>query len=478
MEHERSRRRWITPVTAGRLQRVERVLERVTGEAIDSTSLAGVQKMVTDQVPESSQLDFKVDAYDGQPKQGGRPKQDEFRKDVTALANARGGVLLLGMAEVDGVASHVAGVSGSFEAHEGRLRSLLQSRIEPYLEGVEIKCIRGAGTSGRVGAVNARPFSPGTSCIVVLIPPSPRRPHAVVPMNDNESLKYARRVGRHTEWLSEAQVADLYRERFTGGRDIAVREDVVESEASAALLRGRWLAVTTVPDEAGDFAVDGTAKARLEEWWLHREQVRLNPHVLVAGGSDVVIGPRRVVLEGRDATSAPSGNRLAFHHDGSTHLAFEIDGPPSGNPTLFLDHAVALTVECLATAAEFTSVHAATGGLARVRVRLLAPETPDLPVHCYDPSWSPVRLQPTPQVVMSEHTIDLDSVLASRAGLFEAAGIVGAGLAQHFGVADGRYISASGVVRVQQFDARTRDRHVIPLCVQLNVPIDRSLGPV
>ncbi len=449
-------------MTAGRLRRVARVLERVTGEAIDSTSLAGVQKLVTEQVPESSQLDFKVDAYDGQPKQGGRPKQDEFRKDVTALANARGGVLLLGMAEVDGVASYVVGVSGSLEAHGGRLRRLLQSRVEPYLDGVEIECIQGSGAG----------------CIVVLIPPSPRRPHAVVPMNDNESLKYARRVGRHTEWLSEAQVADLYRERFTGGLDIALRQDVVESEASAALLRRRWLAITTVPEEPGDFAVDGTAKARLEEWWFRREHVRLNPHVPGAGVSDVVIGPRRVVLEGRDATSAPSGNRLAFHYDGSTHLAFEIDGPTSGNPTLFLDHAVALIIECLATAAEFTSLHAATSGLAQVRVRFLAPETPDLPVHCYDPSWSPVRLQPTAQVVMSEHTIDLDAVVASRAGLFEGAGIVAAGLAQHFGIADGRYVSASGVVRVQQFDAPTRDGHVVPLCTRLNVPIDGTLGPV
>jgi hypothetical protein len=444
------------------LQRVALVLERVTGEPIQSTSWVGLQKLVTDQVPESPQLDFKVDAYDGQPTRGGRPKQDEFRKDVTALANARGGVLLLGMAEVDGVASHVAGVSGSLEAHEGRLRSLLQSRIEPHLDGVEIECIRGSATG----------------CMVVLIPPSPRRPHAVVPMNDNESLKYARRVGRHTEWLSEAQVADLYRERFTGGRDIALRQDVVESEASAALLRRRWLTVTTVPEEAGDFAVDETAKARLEEWWFRREHVRLNPRVPAAGVSDVVIGPSRVVMEGRDATSVPSGNRLAFHHDGSTHLAFEIDGPQSGNPTLFLDHAVSLIIECLATAAEFTSFHAATGGLAQVRVRFLAPETPDLPVHCYDPSWSPVRLLPTAQVVMSEHTIDLDGVLASSAGLFEAAGIVAAGLAQHFGVADGRYISSSGVVRVQQFDAPTRDRHVIPLCTRLNIPIDDTLGPV
>lgn len=182
-------------------------------------------------------------------------------------------------------------------------------------------------------------------------------------------------------------------------------------------------------------------------------------------------------MEGRDATSVPIGARFAFHADGSSHFAFEIDGPASGNPAFFLDHAVEHVVEALDAAAEFASVHASTGGLAQVRVCFAAPEAPGLPVHCHDPSWSPTRLQPTPVEVRTEHTIDLEAVLASRAGLFETAGVVAAGLGQHFGVADGRYISPSGVVRVQQFDAPSRDRHVRPFCAEHGIPIDESLAP-
>lgn len=449
-------------MTTGRMQRPARILERLTGEVVDATTWAGLQKLVAEQVPESSELDFKVDAYDGQPAQGGRPKQDEFRKDVTALANARGGVIVLGMAETDGVASLVKGIGGSLEQHEGRLRSWIRSRVEPYLDGVEIRCVQGSGLG----------------CILVLVAQSPRRPHAVVPMNDNEALKYARRIGRHTDWLSEAQVADLYRERFSGGREVAARLDALDDEARSALPRRHWLTITTTPDEAGDFPIDTTAKGRIERWWLQRTHLHLNPHVPISGISDVTIGPGRVVMEGRDATSVPTGLRLAFHTDGSTHLAFEIDGPPSGNPAFFLDHAVGHIVEALAAAAEFASVHASTGGLAQVQVCFFAPETPGLPVHCHDPSWSPTRLQPTPAVVRAEHTLDLEAVLASRAGLFEAAGVVAAGLGQHFGLADGRYISASGIVRVQQFDADTRDRHVKPLCTEHGIPIDESLAPV
>lgn len=448
-------------MTTGRMRRPARIVERLTGEVVDATTWAGLQSLVAEQVPESSELDFKVDAYDGQPAQGGRPKQDEFRKDVTALANARGGVLVLGMAETDGVASHVVGVTGSLEQHEGRLRSWIRSRVEPYLDGVEIQCVQGSGVG----------------CILVLVAQSPRRPHAVVPMNDNDALKYARRVGRHTDWLSEAQVADLYRERFSGGREVAARLDVLDDEARSALRRRRWLTITTTPDSAGDFPIDAMAKTRIEQWWIQRADTRLNPHIPGSGISDVTIGPGRVVLEGRDATSVPTGVRLAFHTDGSTHLAFEIDGPSSGNPAFFLDHAVGHIVEALDAAAEFSEVHASTGGLAQLRVCFFAPESPGLPVHCHDPSWSPTRLQPTPEAVVAEHTVDLESVRASPAGLFEAAGVVAAGLAQHFGLADGRYISASGVVRVQQFDAPTRDRHVIPLCAELGLPMDDSLGP-
>lgn len=442
------------------MQRTGRIIERLTGEPVGATTWAGLQKLVDDQVPESSELDFKADAYDGQAAHG-RSKQDEFRKDVTALANARGGVLVLGLAEADGVASHVRGVSGSLEQHEGRLRSWIRSRVEPYLDGVEIHGVPGAGVG----------------CILVVVAQSPRRPHAVVPMSDNDSLKYARRVGRHTDWLSEAQVADLYRERFSGGREVAARLEVLDEDARAALVRRRWLMISTAPDDAGEFAIDTTAKSRMEEWWFHRTHLRLNPHVPGSGISDVTIGPGRVVMEGRDATSVPTGVRFALYADGSSHFAFEIDGPTSGNPAFFLDHAVEYVIEALDAAAEFASLHASTGGLAQVRVRFAAPEAPGLPIHCHDPSWSPARLQPTPIEVRTDHTVDLEAVLASRAGLFESAGVVAAGLGQHFGLADGRYISASGVVRIQQFDAPTRDRHVRPLCDEHGVPIDDSLAP-
>lgn len=250
-------------MTTGRMQQTGRILERLTGEPVDATTWTGLQKLVDDQVPESSELDFKVDAYEGQPAQGGRPKQDEFRKDVTALANARGGVLVLGMAEHDGVASHVVGVAGSLEQHEGRLRSWIRSRVEPYLDGIEIHGVLGSGVG----------------CILILVARSPRRPHAVVPMSDTEALKYARRVGRHTDWLSEAQVADLYRERFAGGREVAARLEMLDEDAQSALLRRRWLMISTVPDEPGDFAIDTTAKGRLEQWWFQRTHLRLNPHV-------------------------------------------------------------------------------------------------------------------------------------------------------------------------------------------------------
>lgn len=82
--------------------------ERLTGEPLGTTSLAGIQRLVDGQVPEDDRVDPKVAAYDCAPtKKGKNGKKDELRNDVSALANGRGGVIVLGVAEQDGLPTKV-----------------------------------------------------------------------------------------------------------------------------------------------------------------------------------------------------------------------------------------------------------------------------------------------------------------------------------------------------------------------------------
>lgn len=290
-------------------------------------------------------------------------------------------------------------------------------------------------------------------------------------MRDDEALKFARRVGRHTEWLSEAQIADLYRNRFTDARSQRSRLEELEDEAKAALARRPWLVLTLVPDEPGAFAVSRVAIDSLYKWWFDRERVDLIPNIPVCGTDAPTIGPRQLVLAGRDATSVPIGYRAAFHSDGSCVVAHELDGPASGNPSLYLDHLVGHVVEGIELSVGFAIELAGAGGLALVQAALHFPERQGLPIHAWDPSWAnSTRLQRTPERVSTAHTLDLDAIADSRAELVAAAAVVAGHLAQHFGEGDALYLAPDGTVRIQQFSAKDRDHHVLPRARRHGIP--------
>jgi hypothetical protein len=84
-------------------------------------SWVGLQKLAVEQVPEGPELDYKLRAYDdpGKPKD---QRNDELRKDVTALANAVGGVIVCGISDTNGLPGKVIGVTGNPRADRGEPR--------------------------------------------------------------------------------------------------------------------------------------------------------------------------------------------------------------------------------------------------------------------------------------------------------------------------------------------------------------------
>jgi hypothetical protein len=111
-------------------------LEAIFGGTLDAAGLteAAVQRVVGEGTRESEVLDFKRALW----AKAVRPRppwseEQEFAKDVGALANHRGGVLLVGVAEVGGVATAVAPfpIETSTEAEERRLRQALVNFLAP-----------------------------------------------------------------------------------------------------------------------------------------------------------------------------------------------------------------------------------------------------------------------------------------------------------------------------------------------------------
>ena len=104
---------------------------------LDDLTEADLQRLVHDAVPEGRQLEYKQALW-AETGDGCR----EFLRDLGSLANAQGGDLVVGMAEVDSTASNLVGIEVSNppklqEALENRHRS----RIEPPITGIRMRWI-------------------------------------------------------------------------------------------------------------------------------------------------------------------------------------------------------------------------------------------------------------------------------------------------------------------------------------------------
>jgi hypothetical protein len=113
-------------------------------KAFDEISLSDLRALVDEGIPEGRQLEFKRDHY-------GRKDDDrrEFAADVSAMANALGGYLLIGIDERNGIASNVCGVEAADP--DGLVRAVsdvIRTSLEPLLlefrvKWVEIEAERG-----------------------------------------------------------------------------------------------------------------------------------------------------------------------------------------------------------------------------------------------------------------------------------------------------------------------------------------------
>ena len=145
-------------------------MEAVLGAQLEHSALdeAVLLHLVATGAPETEQVEFKRDSY---PKAApGSPKLDftkeqEFAKDVCALANHRGGVLILGLEEQQGKAHMIVPLADpTFEKAEQRLRQALSNHMAPL------------GVVEMIGI----PLAASGFAMMVIVPPSSRSPHAVL----------------------------------------------------------------------------------------------------------------------------------------------------------------------------------------------------------------------------------------------------------------------------------------------------------
>ena len=160
---------------------------------------AMIKRCVADQLPEADDLDWKEDLPNTQdPKESG-----EFSKDVTAMANTRGGLIVYGVIDKP-IAFKGIRAEG---AKPDQYAQWVRNQVQPYLAGLDMHVLAS---------------DDGTEAVLVVdVPASELAPHSVAFDNtlDRAKSQFASvtpyRDGPHTAWMAEHQIARAYTDRFT-----------------------------------------------------------------------------------------------------------------------------------------------------------------------------------------------------------------------------------------------------------------------
>jgi hypothetical protein len=158
-----------------------------TSGGVRFRSDADLQWLVDNRMPEGDRLEYKRDMYGGADKQ-----RLEMLRDVTSMANHRGGHILIGVEEGrDGTAVDVPGVEPSqHDPWDVWLTNICLTTIEPRILGLRIE---------QIDLVN------GKHVVVVEVPESPNAPHMVI---FNKTNNFWKRHGRRKDVMTVDEIRD------------------------------------------------------------------------------------------------------------------------------------------------------------------------------------------------------------------------------------------------------------------------------
>ncbi|MFC1432731.1 helix-turn-helix domain-containing protein [Streptacidiphilus sp. N1-3] len=421
-----------------------RRIEDLFGGILNSLSYQDILDLIGHQdAAEAEDLDYKAAHYALDDK--GR---EELAKDVTALANHLGGVLVLGMAEVSGVPSKARDVDLD-DRHLRHMQQVVSSNTAPP---VRYEVLR-----------KENPSSPGHGFMLLTVPRSPYGPHAITvpPAKASQHvLRYPRRSGSKTDWLSEATVATAYRERFLQGGAREERLAEVERNLLVAVRRrvAPNLLLVITPESPGDMTINQ------ESFTRHRnELLQTQPYLGVQGTpfGAVHVGSRRLIAEQPDYHG--KGVYTQLHRDGSGAAAVPLSCHTEFDDkiqTVQVDEVAHGLLSALVLLARHARDRAGAAGTALLKASLVD----ELPSH---PNSLPIARDRTqyaltltaPGGPMTRGTLScacaqasatalLDDLADAGAPLVQAASHLADELVQAYGLPEAHALTAAGEIRL------------------------------
>lgn len=290
-------------------------LHRLLGVGPGPITDAMIDATIAQKLEEGQELDFKTRL----PEQKAM-RSDDIVKDITAFANAGGGVLVYGVEDHEKVAIGRTDAGELNENYDRSLQQLCTNAITPPVLGV------------KAYAVGEEP----TRAVVIVIPSTVDSPHMFF---HNEKFAVPLRVNADTIWLRESQIATAYRARFEStSRAQRELEDLYEQMAEAldpergAVLVGvaRPRTPSLVPGRRDSYEATSIAHSAtlLARWWLAGND-KYHPLEDVAIYSERP-GLRSWLMPANSDSEEWRAAHAAIFDDGSLGLAWRAGGHQHG----------------------------------------------------------------------------------------------------------------------------------------------------
>ncbi|MCV7576762.1 ATP-binding protein [Micrococcus luteus] len=163
-----------------------------------------LEAAVREKLEEDEQLDWKVQLpFAGEPKGPElEAKTRELAKDVAAMANGDGGVIIYGVQEHrSDTPMAIVSVGEVSESQEQQIRRAVLAHTYPPVSGVQFEHVR---------------WDDGRQVMALHVPASPEAPHLIRPPRDKSDQGWFQapwRSGSHTAAMTERQIEEAYRRR-------------------------------------------------------------------------------------------------------------------------------------------------------------------------------------------------------------------------------------------------------------------------
>lgn len=317
-----------------------------------------LNEVVASGTPEATDLDWKSRL----PMAKGITQTD-FPKDVAAMANSGGGVIVYGVEESQKAATGRVDAGECSEVFERSLRHAAITAISPPVFGLRIHRLTGNGQRA----------------VIVEIPPSVDGPHLIY---KNDFFGAPIRNDADTIWMKEWQIEAMYKARFDERRHATEALDNLFGEAirgHPASERAWFVAVAhpTIPHVSGRLTRDLAQEVLKSAQHLALTFAPRNAGIHPFDNVDV-LNPRPGLRRWVVRTTTTDGSTkwkeawLSIHHDGSCTLAAAVGGHPQ-NKNTYLDSSQVRATDLECAVADFmgllrSTAHATSNDEYTVRV--------------------------------------------------------------------------------------------------------------